>query len=436
MELIRTASAAVARLAQGLTSDFSLVDVGCSGGVDPGWRSFGERLSAVGFDIATAEVFRLNQTEASAKVRYFAANIRLPDEHPFPASRRGGDYWRRNPWANLSVSVALRRLAGEAAAVPAPERVLGDARPGEAALDAEIEAGLRVWTEREAPGPAPLSLGRAGRAEEAALMRQNRWGETENETLPVSLKTAISSAGLEAVDFLKMDIDGGEYELLSSLGEGFADLSVLGVGVEVNFFGAEGPHHNTFHAIDRLMRRHGFTLFGLTVRSYSAAALPAPFVEAVASPSTFGRPLQGDALYVRDPYMADVGFVGSEITADRALKLAAIFCLFHLPDQAADVLLRARPRLEAAGFDVGAVLDLLAVEAQGDRLSPWSYAEYMQAFGRGDPWFYGARGREAAAPVVGSPEVDRLNAEMAAMRASTSWRLTAPLRALIARLRG
>ena len=48
------------------------------------------------------------------------------------------------------------------------------------------------------------------------------------------------------------------------------------------------------------MRAHGFALFDLTVRTYSSSALPQPYVMPHAAQSIRGRPLQGDALYIRD----------------------------------------------------------------------------------------------------------------------------------------
>ncbi|MFX8362538.1 hypothetical protein ABTL34_19440, partial [Acinetobacter baumannii] len=67
-----------------------------------------------------------------------------------------------------------------------------------------------------------------------------------------------------------------------------------------NFEGSYSPHHHTFHNTDRYMRRHGFDLFGLTTRNYSSGALPSPFLYRYPAQSLHGRPLQGDALYLRD----------------------------------------------------------------------------------------------------------------------------------------
>src|SRR5437879_8943507 len=52
---------------------FSLLDIGCSGGIDPRWRSFGANLRALGIDSSQAECERLRQAETNANVEYVAA---------------------------------------------------------------------------------------------------------------------------------------------------------------------------------------------------------------------------------------------------------------------------------------------------------------------------------------------------------------------------
>ena len=49
------------------------------------------------------------------------------------------------------------------------------------------------------------------------------------------------------------------------------------------------------------MRQWGFDLFDLSLRRYSTGALPAPFEYDGPAQTIFGRPYQGDAIYLRDP---------------------------------------------------------------------------------------------------------------------------------------
>jgi hypothetical protein len=68
---------------------FALVDVGCSGGIEPIWRLFGERFAAIGFDASVSECRRLATEETSPNVHYVAGFVGLPADHPF-ARRAAG----------------------------------------------------------------------------------------------------------------------------------------------------------------------------------------------------------------------------------------------------------------------------------------------------------------------------------------------------------
>ena len=53
-----------ALIAQSLKAEkFRLLDIGCSGGLDPRWRAFGAQLQAIGIDASRGECTRLASTE-------------------------------------------------------------------------------------------------------------------------------------------------------------------------------------------------------------------------------------------------------------------------------------------------------------------------------------------------------------------------------------
>src|SRR5689334_9364918 len=79
-------------------SPFVLVDIGCAGGIEPIWRSFGARLRAVAFDGDVEEIDRLQRAETEPGVTYVAALASLPDDHPFAVRKKGRHHWARNPW--------------------------------------------------------------------------------------------------------------------------------------------------------------------------------------------------------------------------------------------------------------------------------------------------------------------------------------------------
>src|SRR5215472_12870566 len=75
---------------QGLKDErFTLVDIGCSGGLEPIWREFGERFAAVGFDASASECRRLQAEERNPNVRYVAGFVDIPPDHPFAKRAEG-----------------------------------------------------------------------------------------------------------------------------------------------------------------------------------------------------------------------------------------------------------------------------------------------------------------------------------------------------------
>src|SRR3954471_13485491 len=56
-------------------SPFRLLDIGCSGGLDPHWRAFGPNLQAIGIDASSGECARLAKTEQLPGVEYVSAFV-------------------------------------------------------------------------------------------------------------------------------------------------------------------------------------------------------------------------------------------------------------------------------------------------------------------------------------------------------------------------
>jgi hypothetical protein len=381
-----------------------VIDIGCSGGFGRLWGSFAEKFRGIGFDPNVVEIERLKAIGTLRGVHYIPAFVAPPADDDVRVERGGRLPWTRNPWERLAVAAAGKNREGSA---------------------------------------EPIG------ADEAAAL--NRWTKTTlaDRDKPVVLQAFLEQSGVERVDFIKIDVDGDDFAILRSLRDYLGRWRVLGVMVEVNFFGGGDPTENSFHNMDRFLRECGFDLFDLSVRRYAHAALPGPFPYGAPGPSTFGRPLQGDALYLRDPG-ADVP--GREpFSTQELLKIAAIAVAHGLPDFAADVLV-GHPEL-ASVVDTGEILDLLAALAQGSDGEALSYADYMEDFvretshpGSGRGFFYGPapeaklRARVAAlederiALVERNAALEVLARDRDAMLASRSWRLTMPLRRLAWRL--
>jgi FkbM family methyltransferase len=379
---------------------FTLIDIGCSSGIDAVWRVFGHALRAFAFDPNVDEVARLSERESLAGVSYIAAFVGVPADDSGAVHMRSGNFWARMPWDRLSVS---RTLQIQAAAT--------------ATMDTEEKTKLNLWNQ------VPLA----------------------DPHKPIVIPSFVCERGIDDVDFVKIDVDGADFLILRSLVPMFEDTKVLGVGIEVNFHGSDDPNIHTLHNVDRLMKQNGFELFALSQRPYSMAALPAPYQLTIPAQTAWGRILQGDALYLRDAAAPEQARWAASAGPLKLAKLAALFSLAGLPDCAAEVLIRYRPMLEQR-IDVQAGLDALTAQCIPEGEPAPTYANYMAEFEADGDRFWPAL-RVAPPPRAPDPEpvadvlagdsdeIAALQAELASLKASKSWRLTAPLRDAAASLR-
>jgi methyltransferase FkbM-like protein len=314
-------------------NEFLLVDIGCAGGIDRRWRRLGRRLRAIGFDANAAEISRLAAQEGSAHVTYANALAAIDPNHPFAIKKGSRPDCQRNSWLRTSAKQYSKLVHA-----PNPERAapLADAGP-----------------------------------------------------LAVVVPQYLKQNGVESLDFLKIDVDGKDFDVLNSFDQALSELAVLGVGVEVNFCGSDCETDNTFHNMDRFLKAHGFELLTLSTRRYSVAALPSRFLRG-AGPTEAGRILQGDAMYARDLASGLYGDFANSLSADKLLNLMAIFAVFGLPDCAAELALKFRATLSSR-FDVDRMLDLLAAQEESAISGKSSYREHLGRFAQDPNSFLGTK---------------------------------------------
>lgn len=312
--------------------EFLLVDIGCAGGVDRRWRRLGRRLRAIGFDANAAEIENLKRRERSANVTYLNAIAAIDPNHPFAKKKEGKLDCQRNTWPRTSAK----------------------------------QYGELV---HPVHGPAPV----AAREKSAVVV----------------VPEYLQQIGLRSLDFLKIDVDGKDFDVLNSFDQALSDLAVLGVGVEVNFCGSDCETDNTLHNMDRFLKARGFELLTLSTRRYSVGALPSRFLGG-AGPTETGRILQGDAMYARDLASGLYDDFANSLSADKLLNLMAIFAIFNLPDCAAELALKFRTRLSSR-FDVDRMLDLLAAQEEGAISGEGSYRQHLSRFAQNPNRFLGTK---------------------------------------------
>ncbi len=320
------------------THPFTLLDVGCSGGISPFWRAFEPSLVALGIDPVVTECERLNAKEAGSKVRYRPAFVGLPDGHPFVQKRGNTEPWGGNPWNRLSAQFATDILKSK--------------------------------TRKE---------------DRLALLNDWQGSGLADPKSKIGVDDLVREEKLAGLDFIKVDVDGYDLDVILSGEKSTHEAPVLGYTLEVNFYGGTSDTDHTFHNTDLLMRQWGFDLFALSFRRYSAAALPAPFEWDGPAQTLFGRPYQGDAVYLRDPMAATTRAAPQSppLSPEKLLKLACLFECFGLPDHAAE-LIKANADSLRRHCDPQQLLDTLANEVDP---TVRSYAAYIKKF-TSDPTAY------------------------------------------------
>jgi len=331
-------SAFTSLIADTLDGPFRLLDVGCSGGLDPRWRAFGPKLQAIGIDASKAECARLAKAETLAGVEYVSTFVAGVVDRPVDLER-------------------------------------GQASP----LIMAVRERLSFMRTRE------IRAARLAKAQIEEQLRHNAWEMTElaDKDQPMLVPELLAARGWTDFDYLKIDIDGSDFEVLQTFDGRLRPAGVLGVQLEVNFVGTDSGSDHTFHNTDRFMRRQGYELLRLDVRNYSSRALPARYVWPTPAETLFGRPFQGEAWYAPD-------FEGAALAPAKLLKLAAIYSAIGVPDMAAELLLKRRSEL--AAIDIDRALDLLAAQAQSERARKVDYQRYMQGFESDAPHFYRREG--------------------------------------------
>ncbi|HEY1305781.1 MAG TPA: FkbM family methyltransferase [Vicinamibacterales bacterium] len=305
--------------------DLCLLDVGASGGIHQRWAVFGDRLTAVGFDPLISEVDRLNKAEKRPTVRYESAFVGCDEyDRLFPPEIRNDARRSRynQPFERSSAVAACRILQRDF-------------------VQAVFNSGAPV----------------------------------EFTTRTVTLDQFLASSPHLRPDFLKIDTDGSDFQVLLGAATLLESPTLLGISIESQFHGAVHDYANVFSNIDRFLRQRGFTLFDLNACKYSRAELPAPFAISKPAQTVSGQVQWGDALYFRDLgqplYEAQFGV---KPTRERLLKLCCLFESHGLSDCAAEILITSE-MLESLP-ERTVLLDLLTPRLFGDT----QYDQYMARF--------------------------------------------------------
>lgn len=317
--------------------DCMLIDIGCSGGIESYWQSFGEKLNAIGFDPLVSEIERLNTSNKNPKVYYEEGFITYHNlEKVFPKVEREAPYGLK--WSRTSASAAAQAIQYNYA--------------------------------------------------------QNHFNDGKEMVFSknfLELDEYLEKKKIPNVDFLKIDTDGSDFHVLLGAKETLQKRGVLGIMVEAQFHGSTHEYANTFSNIDIFLRKQGFTLFKFPTYTYTSAALPGVFMHDIFAQTRNGSIQFGDAVYFRD--LADKQYNEKNnfnITRDKLVKLLCLLEMFKLEDHAAELILNRQKELGFSDHLQETLLNGLTPRFQGKRIT---YKEYMDLFQRNPQQWFASQNR-------------------------------------------
>ena len=149
-------------------------------------------------------------------------------------------------------------------------------------------------------------------------------------TNTLSLDVCQEKHSISAIDFIKIDVEGAELEVLQG-GKKLVS-STLGVAFEVDFEPRFNPL-NYFYSIDKELKESGFSFFDVT-RFLRAGRRKSKFSSLEVKNNTivsFGQAFGGDVIYFKD-------FSNHDLSETQLLKLATISFVYGYIEYSIDIL--------------------------------------------------------------------------------------------------
>jgi FkbM family methyltransferase len=308
-----------------LREKFVVVDVGCQGGVHPQWDLLGEYADVHAFDAIREFTDDLARRDARPNRHYYAMALGNEDGHR--------KFFVKPDLAASSFIAKDNR----ARYLPKGQDIVADPQS-----ELTPNEGLR-------PGAREVDISR--------------------------LDTLFANGQLPKCDFIKLDCEGFEPEVLAGAGEFMRMSSVLAVTSEASFQPSHFGTGTHFDCISSLLLKHHLRVFDLV-----SLRLPRPTYLALRKernrdwysgsnardkppPFDLGQPIIFDFLFCRDLVAEQDDVENNNASAqqpsvDRILKMMIIFELHGLMDCAVDLASRFRESLMSR-LDVDRAIDLL-----------------------------------------------------------------------------
>ena len=313
-------------------NQFTLFDVGCSGGIDTIFRNLEPYLVGYGFDPFINEIKRLNGIEEDNKIKYYDYYI-LPEEDISNNCKQNNKSKKNNCFfERTSAFFACNKIH-------------------------KIEYSTTFHD----------IIGK---------------GEVTNKS--ISIDKFCEDFNVRNIDFLKTDTDGNDLYVLKSAKKSLE--KVLALKVEANFSGIPDINCNNFASIDYFLRNRGFSLFKIESYNYSRSVLPDLFLYDIPAQTLNGQSLWAETYYLRDICLKDYEKIWNfEINIPIILKSIISFEIVELHDCLVEIVLNLKNVLNKL-FDVNKLLDKKIFNLTNGKFM--QYKDYIKFFHTSIESFY------------------------------------------------
>jgi hypothetical protein len=321
---------------QNYNFEFTLLDIGCSDGIDSKWDIFKPNIIGFGIDPVIKEVSRLNNNKNYNNYKYYAYKIGLPDDHPF-IEKRTNEVNNENNIENY------------------------------------------LWN-RLSSSDITKYLNKKDNFNEITGIENNQWNECQLIDLKITIDNFVTNNCIDNIDFIKIDIDGDDISAIISAEKTIEKSLPLGFQLECNWYGSNNETDHVIHNMDKLMRSLGYSLFDiLNIRRYSSKYLTDIFDYKYGQTKT-GRIYQSDILYLKDPFGINNKL---DLSPEKLIKLIMLYEKFDQISWAAEILIRKKPELSLL-IDVDKCLDILTNEMHPNFNT---YDEYLKVYKTNPEYF-------------------------------------------------
>ncbi|MEK7587171.1 MAG: FkbM family methyltransferase [Patescibacteria group bacterium] len=299
------------------STPLTVVDVGSRGGFEPQWDVYGDSARLIGFEPDAKECDKLNVRELEFRRHYPVALHRDKGVRPFYITKHDAASSFYKPYSRF-----LDRL---------PESV-------------------------------------------------NRTIKEEVMIETTDLDSFLDKEGVGAVDFIKLDTEGAEYDILLGAKKALSK-SVFGVSLEM-LFNRQRIGEPLFSEIDLFLRKQGFVVYDLPIFRCARTVLSPHMFSDNAGPTDHGQATWTQAIYFRDAVDNILYGDSNQVWDDlRILKLASVMELFSLEDCAIELIQTAVTKGFLSSYAHGYFVDLLVPPVQGRLMRYREYVEYVRKEG-------------------------------------------------------